>query len=110
VRHNIEALKEEGVTAKRIFAIGGISKSRQLIQIISDITGCPQLIPREKAGASYGDAFLAALGAGYFPGVSSITEWVSYEYEIHPGTDHRELYETGFEKFRGLYNALEPFM
>jgi xylulokinase len=110
VRHNIEALREEGVTAKRILATGGITRSRGLLQIISDISGCPQLIPREKIGASYGDAFLAALGAGYFPGVSSITEWVSYEYEIQPRTEYRELYDAGFKKFRALYGALEAFM
>ncbi|MDR0402028.1 MAG: hypothetical protein LBH35_00405 [Treponema sp.] len=110
VRHNIEALRGEGVEAKRILATGGMSKSRQLIQIISDISGCPQLVPREKIGASYGDAFLAALGAGYVPGVSSITEWISYEYEIQPRREYGDLYDRGFQRFRELYDSLEPFM
>jgi xylulokinase len=110
VRHNIEALRNEGVEARRILAIGGMSKSRQIIQIISDISGCPQLVPREKIGASYGDAFLAALGAGYFPDVSSITEWISYEYEIYPQREYEDLYERGFQRFRELYGSLEPFM
>ncbi|MDR1929730.1 MAG: FGGY-family carbohydrate kinase [Treponema sp.] len=110
VRHNIEALAEAGVTAKRIFAVGGIAKSRQFLRIISDITGCPQLIPREKTGAAYGDAFLAALGTGFFPGLSSITEWVSYEDEIRPRAEYREFYDGGFKKFRALYQALEPLM
>lgn len=110
VRHNIEALRGEGVEARRILATGGISKSRQLIQIISDISGCPQLVPREKTGAAYGDAFLAALGAGYFPDVSSVTEWVGYEYEVYPRQEYGDLYERGFQRFRELYNSLEPFM
>jgi xylulokinase len=110
VRHNIEALRGEGVEAKRILAIGGMSKSRQLIQIISDVSGCPQLVPREKIGASYGDAFLAALGAGYLPDVSSISEWVSYEYEVQPRQEYVECYEKGFRRFRELYMSLEPFM
>jgi xylulokinase len=110
VRHNIEALRGKGVEARRILAIGGIAKSRQLLQIISDISGCPQLVPREKIGASYGDAFLAALGSGYFPDVSSVTEWVSYEYEIHPRREYGDLYDRGFQRFRELYHALEPFM
>ncbi|MDR1174360.1 MAG: hypothetical protein LBK83_02655 [Treponema sp.] len=110
VRHNIEALRSEGVEARRILAIGGMSKSRQLIQIVSDVSGCPQLIPREKIGASYGDAFLAALGAEYFPDVSSITEWISYEYEIYPRREYGDLYERGFQRFRELYRSLEPFM
>jgi xylulokinase len=109
VRHNIEALREKGVEAKRIFAIGGISRSRQLLQIISDISGCPQLIPRERAGAPYGDAFLAALGTG-FTGISDIAEWVSYEYEISPATDYRDVYDEGFERYKALYGALKSFM
>jgi xylulokinase len=110
VRHNIEALREAGIEAGRILAIGSITKSRGLIQIISDITGCPQLLPREKSGASYGDAFLAAQGTGYFPDLSSIAEWVQYEDEIVPRPEYREFYDRGFEKFRGLYRALEAFM
>jgi xylulokinase len=110
VRHNIEALREKGVEATRILASGGIAKSRQLIQIISDICGCPQLIPREKIGAAYGDAFLAALGAGYLPDISSIKEWVNYEYEIHPRTEFRDFYAEGYNNFIALYKVLEPFM
>lgn len=110
VRHNIEALREKGVEARRIFAIGGISQSRQLLQIISDVSRCPQLIPQEKAGAPYGDAFLAALGTGFAGGIADITRWVRYEYELEPRTGHRDLYEEGFERYKALYKALEPFM
>lgn len=110
VRHNIEALREKGVEAKRIFAIGGISRSRQFLQIISDITRCPQLIPREKTGAPYGDAFLAALGAGFVKDISAIKGWVSYEYELKPRPEFGELYAAGFTRYKELYRALEKFM
>ena len=110
VRHNIEALKEKGIQAKRIFAIGSISRSNQLLQIISDISGCPQLIPKEKAGASYGDAFMAALGSGFIDDISEITRWVNYEQEIIPRNDHRDVYEEGFARYKDLYKALVPFM
>jgi xylulokinase len=110
VRHNIETLKENGVTAKRIFAIGSISKSSQLLQIISDISGCPQLVAKEKAGASYGNAFMAALGAGFIGDISEINQWVSYENEIIPRHDHRDIYDKGFERFKAIYKSLEPYM
>ncbi|MDR2553340.1 MAG: FGGY-family carbohydrate kinase [Treponema sp.] len=110
VRHNIETLREKGVEARRIFAIGGISQSRQLLQIISDVSRCPQLIAREKAGAPYGDAFLAALGTGFSGGISDISRWVRYEHTIEPGDGHRDLYDEGFERYKALYKALEPFM
>ena len=110
VRHNIETLKENGVEAKRIFAIGSIAKSSQLLQIISDISGCPQLVAKEKAGACYGDAFMAALGAGFINDISDIEKWVVYENEITPNRENRELYDKGFERYKALYKALEPFM
>jgi len=110
VRHNLETLKEKGVRADQIFAIGSISRSRQLLQIISDIADCPQLIPREKAGASYGDAFLAALGSGYISDISEISRWVHYEYEIIPNKEYCDIYNEGFNRYKALYGALERFM
>jgi xylulokinase len=110
IRHNLETLRETGIEAQRILAIGSIAKSRSLIQVISDICGCPQLVPREKTGASYGDAFLAAQGTGYFPDVSGIKDWVEYEDDINPNPEYRDFYAEGFKKFRELYKALENFM
>ena len=110
VRHNIEALKENGVEAKRIFAIGSIARSSQLLQIISDISGCPQLVAKEKTGAAYGDAFMAALGTGFIGDISDITKWVSYEQEIIPQKEHRDVYDEAFVRYKNLYQALVPFM
>jgi xylulokinase len=110
VRHNIEALKENGIEAKQIFAIGSIARSNQLLQIISDIARCPQLVAREKSGASYGNAFMAALGAGYINDISEIANWVQYEQEITPNNEHRELYDEGFARYKALYKSLEPYM
>jgi len=110
VRHNIETLRENGIEAKRIFAIGSIAKSNQLLQIISDISGCAQLVAREKAGASYGNAFMAALGAGFIGDISEIAEWVNYEQEIIPQKEHQDIYDEGFARYKALYQALVPFM
>jgi xylulokinase len=110
VRHNIETLKENGIEAKRILAIGSIAKSNQLLQIISDVSGCPQLVAKEKAGACYGDAFMAALGAGFIDDITEINTWVRYENEIIPQTKDKALYDDGFARFKSLYKALEPFL
>lgn len=110
IRHNIETLKENGIEAKRIFAIGSIARSSQLLQVISDISGCPQLVAKEKAGASYGDAFLAAVGTGFIGSISEISSWVSYEKEIIPQKEHRDIYDDGFVRYKALYQALVPFM
>jgi len=110
IRHIMEALEESGARVDRILAIGGVSRSRSLMQIVSDVTGRAQLLPRQKAGAAYGDAFLAACGMGYFPDTTAIRDWVSYEEEIQPRAEARDIYDQGYRKFRRLYTALEPLM
>ncbi|WP_104191728.1 FGGY-family carbohydrate kinase [Cryobacterium sp. Y82] len=61
VRHNIEAMRDAGGSIERIVAVGGGAQGNLWTQIVSDVTGLPQVIPSVLIGASYGAAFLAAL-------------------------------------------------
>jgi xylulokinase len=105
IRHNIEEMAKAGARADRIMAIGGASESRQLMQIITDIAGCPQLLPRQKLGACYGDAFLAAVGSNYFSSINEISRWVCMEEEIIPNETPKAIYDQGYERYRELYNS-----
>jgi xylulokinase len=105
IRHNIEEMEKAGARADRIMAIGGASASRQLMQIITDITGCPQNLPRQKLGACYGDAFLAAVGSDYISSIDEISRWVRMEEEITPRETAKAIYDQGYERYRELYNS-----
>ena len=105
IRHNIEEMEKAGAQADRIMAIGGASESRQLMQIITDITGCPQHFPRQKLGACYGDAFLAAVGSNYFNSINEISRWVGMQEEITPSEISKAIYDEGYERYRELYNS-----
>jgi xylulokinase len=105
IRHNIEEMEKAGARAERILAIGGASESRQLMQIISDITGCRQHLPQQKLGACYGDAFLAAVGSNYFSSIDDINQWVRMEEEIVPSEASKAIYDDGYGKFRELYTS-----
>ena len=105
IRHNIEEMQKVGARADRILAIGGASDSRQLMQIITDITGCPQSLPRQKLGACYGDAFLAAVGSNYFNSIDEIGQWVQMKEEVTPDETFRDIYDEGYERYRELYNS-----
>ena len=105
IRHNIEEMEKAGARADRILAIGGASESRQLMQIVTDITGCPQNLPQQKLGACYGDAFLAAVGSNYLHSTGDIGRWVRMEDEIKPGAANKEIYDKGYERFRKLYKS-----
>ena len=105
IRHNIEEMAKAGARADRIMAIGGASASRQLMQIITDITGCPQNLPRQKLGACYGDAFLAAVGTDYFGSIDEISRWVGMEEDITPNKTYKAVYDQGYHRYRELYNS-----
>jgi len=105
IRHNIEEMEKAGAQADRILAIGGASASRQLMQIITDITGCPQNLAWQKLGACYGDAFLAAVGSNYFNSINEISRWVRMEAEITPSETSKAIYDEGYARYRELYNS-----
>ena len=71
VRHNLETFRRAGGRIERIVAVGGGAQGDLWTQIVSDITGCAQLVPRRTIGAAYGGAYLAARTIG----LGDIAEW-----------------------------------
>ncbi len=103
IRHNLEELSTLGNSVNRIVAIGGAAQDKQLMQRVTNIIDCPQQIPDITLGACYGDAFLAALGIGYFSDISEISRWVKITHEYVPQKEYKSEYDEGFKKFRNLY-------
>ncbi|WP_299611697.1 FGGY-family carbohydrate kinase [uncultured Tateyamaria sp.] len=63
-RHVTDTFAELGQSPKRLLAVGGGTKNALWLQTTSDITGIDQIVCEKTVGASYGDAFLAALAIG----------------------------------------------
>ncbi len=103
IRHNMEALAEEGCRARRILAVGGGTRNPAWMQMVSDIAGIAQDIPGEQIGASYGDAFLAGVGVGLFQDTSEIRRWVRYRETLRPDAGAREVYDGYYRIYRELY-------
>ena len=102
VRHILEALADAGSPPRRLVAVGGGTKGGLWTRIVSDVTGLPQEIPAETIGAAYGDALLAARGAGLVgPGAT----WASAAETVTPDACVRPLYDTLFGLYRSLYPA-----
>ena len=104
VRHNIETIEEAGGSIERIVAVGGGTKSDVWAQIVTDITGRPQVIPRESIGASYGIAWLATQLVTPIPAA----EWNPPVRVIEPRPENAQAYEELYELFRSLYPATAP--
>jgi xylulokinase len=110
IRHNIEGMKEEGVAAKRILAVGGGTKNLPWMQIVSDIAGIALNIPEQQIGASYGDAFMAGLGVGVFDDYQDIKQWVKMKHVIRPQTTHEDQYQFNYQLYLDLYRENRSLM
>ncbi len=62
--HAFEAMAEAGAAPARLLAVGGGVANRVWAQATSDFCGLDQIVCAKTIGASYGDAFLAALAVG----------------------------------------------
>jgi xylulokinase len=107
VRHILETLRAAGAQERRLVAVGGGTRGDLWTQVISDIIGQPQEIPRVTIGAAYGDALLAAIGAGL---VTPETRWNATAATVEPVTKRAALYDTLYQTYRELYPATREQM
>uniref|UniRef100_UPI00286A75A1 FGGY-family carbohydrate kinase n=1 Tax=Tabrizicola sp. TaxID=2005166 RepID=UPI00286A75A1 len=62
--HVFDTYAELNATPARVLAVGGGTKNAVWMQATSDFAKTPQLVCEKTIGASYGDAFLAAVAVG----------------------------------------------
>jgi len=103
IRHNVEVFRRIGAPVKRVVAVGGGTKSRAWLQVVSDVTGLVQNVPELTIGASYGDAFLAGLAAGTLE-QDDLDQWVKAGEEIAPQSQNQGLYDEMFQRYLALYS------
>ncbi len=99
-RHVTDTFAELGQSPKRLMAVGGGTKNRLWLQATSDICGIDQIVSEKIVGASFGDAFLAALAIGSVS-KDDIEEWNPVSQNIT--TVHQSAYDKNYTLFRRLY-------
>jgi xylulokinase len=109
IRHNIETFQEIGAPVQRIVAVGGGTKSKTWLQIVSDIVGIKQEIPAQTIGASYGDAFLAGLATGILK-KDDLNTWVKHDEFIDPDPKQKQNYNHYYENYLELYKQTREIM
>lgn len=102
IRHNLETFQSLGMPVKRVVSVGGGTRTDLWPQIVSDISGVVQEIPETTIGASYGDAFLAGLGAGLVS-QDDLRHWVREGRQVEPRSDYADLYEELYGSYLELY-------
>ena len=104
IRMNLEAMQKAGATIKHGVAVGGGSSNELWLQMVSDVSGIPQLLPEKTIGASYGNAFLAGLAVGAIANLDSLKkDWVKISREIKPDMQKKTAYDSMYVMFKDLY-------
>lgn len=110
IRHIIETLLKEGTSPKRIIGAAGGTKNLGWMQIVADIANIEMLIPEKESSAPYGDAFMAAVGAGFFNDLSENERWIGKTTSIKPNPGMYNFYEPYYRIFRKLYDQTKDLM
>ena len=108
-RHVFDTYAEAGQAPRAVYAVGGGTKNKVWSEATSDISGLAQVIREKTMGASYGDAFLAALAMGDVT-PADIDRWNPVASSITPRAELKPMYDRQHAIFRGLYPATKPFL
>lgn len=108
-KHIYDTYGECGQVPKAIYAVGGGTNNRPWSQATSDIGNVTQMVRQKTMGASYGDAFLAALALGDVK-AADIETWNPIVSRISPRAEHAAAYRKQHEVYRGLYPATKPLL
>ncbi|MCW4115709.1 FGGY-family carbohydrate kinase [Aurantimonas sp. MSK8Z-1] len=109
VRHVLDTYAENARLPEAIAAVGGGTRNDVWFQAVSDAVRRPQVLRRETIGASYGNAFLAALGVGD-AAEGDIEQWNPSERAVAPVDANRSVYDAGYRLFRQLYDRNKDLM
>jgi xylulokinase len=107
--HIIETYVEAGQPPRTLSAVGGGTRNPVWIQATSDIARRSQVLRAKTIGASYGDAFLAALAVGDIER-KTILEWNPVLGEITPRSANAEVYGRQFTIYKDLYRNTKQLM
>lgn len=98
--HVSETFRDAGQIPSRLMAVGGGTQNALWLQATSDVSGLDQIVCDKTVGASYGNAFLAAVAIGQAdPG--DIADWNPVVKHITAQT--YPIYQKHYGLFRRLY-------
>ncbi|MYE37309.1 MAG: carbohydrate kinase, partial [Rhodobacteraceae bacterium] len=99
-RRILDTYREVDAFPKKVFAVGGGTKNKIWLQSNSDMSNIEQHICKYSLGASYGDAFLAALALGNVK-KEDIFDWNPFDKTIYPNP--KKVYDETYPHFIKLY-------
>jgi xylulokinase len=107
LRDSLELLREIGIEASEIRAIGGGSRNPLWRQIQADIFGRPVLELAVDEGPAFGAALLAGVGCDFFPSVAEACRMaVAVGQRLEPQSERQRLYGELYARYKDVYPLL----
>ena len=111
VRHNIEVAEKAGAYVSELRAVGGSANSALWMQIKSDITGKPVVVPYSDVATTLGAVILAGVGTGVYDSFeSAVDQTVKVVRRYEPDGALEEVYDKNYETYIELYKNLKGLM
>lgn len=110
IDQNLALLRKAGFCIDTVTAVGGGTKCKLWLQIVSDICDITQQVPKITIGASYGDALLAGLAVGSIRSPDDIKKLVTTHYIVSPRNENKETYMHLKTIYRELYERNKDIM
>ncbi|HEU5277614.1 MAG TPA: FGGY family carbohydrate kinase [Gaiellaceae bacterium] len=110
LRDVLAALAGAGVEVTRIVCVAGGARSPFVRQLRADVTGVPVGWTDDVETTARGAAMLAAVGAGFHEdAVAAAAAMARPAPDLHePDGDAGELLESGYRRYRRLFESLAP--
>lgn len=108
VAHNLKVFEEAGFAAKELVAAGGATKSKQWMQMHSDVTGLPVVLTEVGDAVVLGSCMLAAVGAGLYPNIQDAARnMVREKARIEPNMEAHAEYSFFLDQYMALYPKVQ---
>ncbi|WP_288798921.1 FGGY-family carbohydrate kinase [uncultured Arsenicicoccus sp.] len=107
IRQVVDTLSDVAGPPARVVAVGGGTQGGLWTQVVSDICGIEQVVPRVTVGASYGDALMAAVGTAVVP---TGTTWAQADHLVVPDPAVRVDYDRLYQVYADLYPSTRDAM
>jgi sugar (pentulose or hexulose) kinase len=107
IANNLRKLADAGYHVDEIVICGGMTKSRDLIQLHADITGVPITMTEVQDAVALGSAMCAAVGAGAYSDLDAAAKAMVHEVDqLNPDPQRNAEYQFYIDEYAAGYPAL----
>jgi xylulokinase len=108
---NIEKLSDVGVQILSLNASGGSARSELWLQMKADILGIPITRLNNDEAGTVGGIMLTGRSIGVYESLEQAADTLIKPLRIYePRREMHERYQTHYQRYRKLYNAVRPLM